>query len=75
MNEDINCIEDDQKIEKDTSEDEDIVNPWEVKTESIARVDYDKIIGELNGLIFEIIMTNMPCFQVFVLSVILFFLM
>lgn len=28
-------------------QDEDIVNPWEVKAGSLAGVDYDKLIGEL----------------------------
>ena len=28
-------------------QDEDVVNPWEVKAGSASGVDYDKIIGEL----------------------------
>jgi hypothetical protein len=43
--------EDNQEIQKNTTKDEDIVNPWEVKAESITGVDYDKLIGELNELI------------------------
>jgi hypothetical protein len=43
--------EDNQEIQKNTTKDKDIVNPWEVKAESITGVDYDKLIGELNELI------------------------
>jgi hypothetical protein len=35
--------------QKDVSEDNDVVNPWEVKAESMTGVDYDKIIGELQN--------------------------
>jgi hypothetical protein len=31
----------------DSSENGDVVNPWEVKAESMTGVDYDKIIGKL----------------------------
>jgi len=62
-NANINGTENDPKIQKDITEDEDIVNPWEVKAESITGVDYDKIIGKLNELMVEIIMTNKPCSQ------------
>ncbi len=53
LNKYINGTEDNQEIQKDTTKDNDIVNPWEVKAESITGVDYDKLIGELNELIVE----------------------
>jgi hypothetical protein len=43
----INDKEDVEKIQKDATDGEDIVNPWEVKAESMTGVDYDKIISEL----------------------------
>jgi hypothetical protein len=33
--------------ENDFSENHEVVNPWEVKAESMTEVDYDKIIDEL----------------------------
>ena len=38
-------IDDDQTKQNDVSENEDVVNPWEVKAESMTGVDYDKIVG------------------------------
>jgi hypothetical protein len=64
MNGYINGIEDDQKIQKDTTEDEDTVNPSTVKAKSITGFDYDKLIGELNELIVEVEMISMLCLQV-----------
>jgi len=51
----INGTEDNQEIQKNTTKDKDIVNPWEVKAESITGVDYDKLIGDLNELIVEVV--------------------
>ena len=39
-------IDNDQTKQNDVSENEDVVNPWEVKAESMTGVDYDKIIGQ-----------------------------
>ncbi|CAF3467432.1 unnamed protein product [Rotaria socialis] len=40
----MNGKENDEKIQEDISTDEDIVNPWTVKAESMTGIDYDKII-------------------------------
>ena len=39
--------EDQEQIEQTNQTDEDVVNPWEVKAESLTGVDYDKLISEL----------------------------
>jgi hypothetical protein len=46
----INGTENDEKVEKNATDGEDIVNPWEVKAESMTGVDYDKIISKLDEL-------------------------
>ena len=38
--------EDQEQIEQMDRTDEDVVNPWEVKAESLTGVDYDKLISE-----------------------------
>ena len=37
---------DQEQIEQTNETDEDVVNPWEVKAESLTGVDYDKLISE-----------------------------
>ena len=37
----------------DLDENQDVVNPWEVKAESMSGVDYDKIIGQPMNFILE----------------------
>ena len=47
-NKNTNAAEENEDIQNNTTENEDIVNPWEVNATSITGVDYAKLIGELN---------------------------
>lgn len=50
MNAQSNITIDDQH---DLDENQDVVNPWEVKAESMSGVNYDKIIGQSKNFIRE----------------------
>lgn len=39
--------------QNDLDENQDVVNPWEVKAESMSGVDYNKIIGQSMNFILE----------------------
>ena len=43
-------IETRQNGDNDATEGDDVVNPWEVKAESIAGVDYEKLIGKRESM-------------------------